>query len=193
VKDRVLGTLLIRLLSVLWRIGRPVPTAHPSPPGLLIHAHTHTVGQVAFEAGEAKNTFGTGRFLMMNTRTTLVPSHHGLRSTIFYKVDEQAVYALKGNISHSGLTIQRLRDQLQMIATCPFQRPSRVRATAASTSSRPLPSCWHHTGGLTLGDASWGSRLPKQASHHLGRIGGCRLQVRELLCRPQGGWVRHAQ
>ncbi|KAG7342495.1 glycerol kinase [Nitzschia inconspicua] len=75
-------------------------------------------GQAAFEPGEAKNTYGTGMFLMMNTGTKPVPSQHGLLTTIAYQLDKQkTVYALEGSVSHSGSTIQWLRDQLQMIST----------------------------------------------------------------------------
>lgn len=73
------------------------------------------VGQAAFEPGEAKNTYGTGMFLMMNTGTKLVPSAHGLLTTIAYQFDNTVHYALEGSVSHSGSTIQWLRDQLQLI------------------------------------------------------------------------------
>jgi len=72
-------------------------------------------GQVAFEPGEAKNTYGTGMFLMMNTGKKLVPSTHGLLTTIAYKINDEVVYALEGSVSHSGSTIQWLRDQLGII------------------------------------------------------------------------------
>ncbi|VEU36300.1 unnamed protein product [Pseudo-nitzschia multistriata] len=72
-------------------------------------------GQVAFEPGEAKNTYGTGMFLMMNTGTKLVPSTHGLLTTIAYKISDEVVYALEGSVSHSGSTIQWLRDQLGLL------------------------------------------------------------------------------
>ena len=73
-------------------------------------------GQCAFTQGEAKNTYGTGLFLMMNTGTRPVPSTHGLLTTIAYQIDSTVVYALEGSVSHSGSTIQWLRDQLQIIS-----------------------------------------------------------------------------
>eukprot|EP00934_Nitzschia_sp_Nitz4_P008309 Nitzschia sp. Nitz4//scaffold22_size323478//90513//92450//NITZ4_000515-RA/size323478-augustus-gene-0.229-mRNA-1//-1//CDS//3329542959//8299//frame0 len=76
-------------------------------------------GQCAFEAGEAKNTYGTGMFLMMNTGKKLVPSTHGLLTTIAYKMDDEVFYALEGSVSHSGSTIQWLRDQLCIISKAP--------------------------------------------------------------------------
>jgi glycerol kinase len=75
-------------------------------------------GQCAFLPGEAKNTYGTGLFLMMNTGTAIVPSTHGLLTTVGYQLgpEEPIHYALEGSISHSGSTIQWLRDQLNMIS-----------------------------------------------------------------------------
>jgi glycerol kinase len=74
-------------------------------------------GQTAFEPGEAKNTYGTGLFLMMNTGTKIVSSKHGLLTTVAYQigVDGEVHYALEGSVSHSGSTIQWLRDQLNLI------------------------------------------------------------------------------
>ena len=72
-------------------------------------------GQCALEPGEAKNTYGTGMFLMMNTGTKPIPSTHGLLTTIAYQLDKEVVYALEGSVSHSGSTIQWLRDQLNII------------------------------------------------------------------------------
>ena len=74
-------------------------------------------GQTAFSPGEAKNTYGTGLVLMMNTGTKVVPSTHGLVTTIAYQIgkDEPVHYALEGSVSHSGSTIRWLRDQLQII------------------------------------------------------------------------------
>lgn len=75
-------------------------------------------GQTAFLPGEAKNTYGTGLFLMMNTGTEAVHSSHGLLTTIAYQIGTGPVnYALEGSVSHSGSTIQWLRDQLNIITT----------------------------------------------------------------------------
>jgi len=74
-------------------------------------------GQTAFLPGQAKNTYGTGMFLMMNTGSEVVPSTHGLLTTVAYQIgmDGPVCYALEGSVSHSGSTIQWLRDQLQII------------------------------------------------------------------------------
>lgn len=75
-------------------------------------------GQCAFFPGEAKNTYGTGLFLMMSTGTERVVSTHGLLTTVGYQLgpDEPIHYALEGSVSHSGSTIQWLRDQVNIIS-----------------------------------------------------------------------------
>jgi glycerol kinase len=74
-------------------------------------------GQTCFSAGEAKNTYGTGCFMLMNTGTKVVPSKSGLLTTLGYKIgDKPAVYALEGSIAITGALVQWLRDNLGMIA-----------------------------------------------------------------------------
>jgi glycerol kinase len=76
-----------------------------------------TVGQVCFAPGEAKNTYGTGNFMLLNTGTELVRSKSGLLTTIGYKFgDEPTVYALEGSIAVTGSAVQWLRDQLGIIS-----------------------------------------------------------------------------
>jgi glycerol kinase len=74
------------------------------------------VGQLCFSPGQAKNTYGTGNFLLMNTGTELVRSGNGLLSTVCYQFGDQApVYALEGSIAVTGSAVQWLRDQLGLI------------------------------------------------------------------------------
>ena len=74
-------------------------------------------GQVCFAPGEAKNTYGTGNFLLLNTGTELVRSENGLLTTVCYKIgDEDPVYALEGSIAVTGSAVQWLRDQLGIIS-----------------------------------------------------------------------------
>ncbi|WP_433003113.1 glycerol kinase GlpK [Kribbella sp. CA-294648] len=76
-----------------------------------------TVGQVCFNPGEAKNTYGTGNFMLLNTGTELVRSKAGLLSTMCYKFgDDAPVYALEGSIAVTGSAVQWLRDQLGIIS-----------------------------------------------------------------------------
>jgi glycerol kinase len=75
------------------------------------------VGQVCFAPGEAKNTYGTGNFLLLNTGTELVRSEHGLLTTVAYRFGDQPVhYALEGSIAVTGSAVQWLRDQLGIIS-----------------------------------------------------------------------------
>ncbi|MEV4128973.1 glycerol kinase GlpK [Nocardia sp. NPDC049707] len=85
--------------------------------GVLGDQQAATVGQVCFRPGEAKNTYGTGNFLLLNTGTELVRSRHGLLTTIAYQFgDEKPVYALEGSIAVTGSAVQWLRDQLGIIS-----------------------------------------------------------------------------
>jgi glycerol kinase len=75
-----------------------------------------TVGQVCFNVGEAKNTYGTGNFMLLNTGTELVRSSNGLLTTVAYQLGDAApVYALEGSIAVTGSAVQWLRDQLRII------------------------------------------------------------------------------
>jgi glycerol kinase len=76
------------------------------------------VGQTCFQAGEAKNTYGTGCFMLLNTGTTPIPSCSGLLTTLGYQLGNQpAVYALEGSIAITGALVQWLRDNLGLIKT----------------------------------------------------------------------------
>jgi glycerol kinase len=76
------------------------------------------LGQVCLAPGEAKNTYGTGNFLLFNTGTELVRSKNGLLSTVCYQLETgQPVYALEGSIAVTGSAIQWLRDQLGIISS----------------------------------------------------------------------------
>ena len=77
-------------------------------------------GQTCFSAGEAKNTYGTSCFMLLNTGTKPVQSKSGLLTTLGYKIgDQPAVYALEGSIAITGALVQWLRDNLGMIKTSP--------------------------------------------------------------------------
>ncbi|MGH3682080.1 MAG: glycerol kinase GlpK [Natronosporangium sp.] len=75
-------------------------------------------GQTCFAPGEAKCTYGTGSFLLLNTGTTPVTSKHGLLTTVGYQIgDQPAAYALEGSIAVTGALVQWLRDNLGIIQT----------------------------------------------------------------------------
>ncbi|MCI7551444.1 MAG: glycerol kinase GlpK [Actinomycetaceae bacterium] len=79
-----------------------------------------TFGQACFEPGMAKNTYGTGCFMLMNTGTEPQPSENGMITTVAYKIgDEPTVYALEGSIAVTGSLVQWLRDNLKIIDSAP--------------------------------------------------------------------------
>ena len=94
--------------------------------GILGDQHAALVGQACFKPGEAKNTYGTGCFLVMNTGRAPVQSKHGLITTLAYKFGAQpAHYALEGSIAISGALVQWLRDNLGII-----EKSSEIEALA---------------------------------------------------------------
>jgi len=86
--------------------------------GILGDQQAATFGQAAFDQGEAKNTYGTGNFLIFNTDTEIIHSKNGLLTTLGYKLgDEPAHYALEGSIAVTGSLVQWLRDNLGIISS----------------------------------------------------------------------------
>lgn len=86
--------------------------------GNLGDQHAATVGQVCFDAGQAKNTYGTGNFMVLNTAGKIVRSAAGLLTTVGYGFEGlETVYALEGSIAVTGAAVQWLRDQLGIIRT----------------------------------------------------------------------------
>jgi glycerol kinase len=84
--------------------------------GILGDQQAALVGQACFKSGEAKNTYGTGCFLLMNTGERPVESRHGLLTTVAYKLSGQpAHYALEGSVAIGGALVQWLRDNLGLI------------------------------------------------------------------------------
>ena len=74
-------------------------------------------GQVCFEEGDVKNTYGTGGFVLVNTGDKIIKSGNGLLSTIAWGIGDEVTYALEGSVFVSGATIQWLRDELGIITT----------------------------------------------------------------------------
>ena len=84
--------------------------------GVLGDQHAATFGQACFAPGDAKNTYGTGNFLLLNTGTEPVSSKHGLLTTVAYRLgDQPTVYALEGSIAVTGSLVQWLRDNLGLV------------------------------------------------------------------------------
>jgi len=73
-------------------------------------------GQVCFQPGDAKNTYGTGCFMLLNTGTEIIKSNHGLLTTVGYKIGKQdPIYCLEGSIAITGALVQWLRDNIGII------------------------------------------------------------------------------
>jgi len=88
--------------------------------GILGDQQAALVGQTCFQAGEAKNTYGTGCFLLMNTGREIVQSHYGLLTTVAFQLKGQpANYALEGSVAITGALVQWIRDNFGLISTSP--------------------------------------------------------------------------
>ncbi len=113
-------TVLPRICSSSEVYGRVSvgPLAGVPVAGDLGDQQAATVGQACYDVGEAKNTYGTGNFMLLNTGTEVVPSQSGLLTTVAYKLGDQAAsYALEGSIAITGALVQWLRDNLGIIQT----------------------------------------------------------------------------
>jgi glycerol kinase len=96
--------------------------------GVLGDQHAALVGQACLGPGDAKNTYGTGNFMLLNTGSRIVPSTSGLLTTLAYAFkDAEAVYALEGSVAVTGSAVQWLRDQLEIIRSA-----DEIEALAAS-------------------------------------------------------------
>ncbi|MCG2785032.1 MAG: glycerol kinase GlpK [Anaerolineae bacterium] len=105
----------IRSSSEVYGTAR-APLGGVAVAGDLGDQHAALFGQTCFQPGEAKNTYGTGCFMLLNTGEAPVESKNGLLTTLAYKIGEQkAVYALEGSIAISGALVQWLRDNLGLI------------------------------------------------------------------------------
>jgi glycerol kinase len=125
--DELLGAfgvpraMLPRILSSSGDFGTIGPSSllrESKVTGILGDQQAATFGQAAFDAGEAKNTYGTGNFLILNTGTEIVHSSHGLITTVAYRLGNDAPrYALEGSIAVTGSLIQWLRDNLGLLGS----------------------------------------------------------------------------
>ena len=99
------------------RVSSEIMTHMPPIMGVAGDQQASLFGHGCFEPGAAKNTYGTGCFMLMNTGETIVESAHGLVSTIGIAEGGKISYALEGSIFHAGSTIQWLRDKMGIIAS----------------------------------------------------------------------------
>jgi glycerol kinase len=127
--------------------------------GILGDQQAALVGQACFQQGEAKNTYGTGCFMLMNTGETPYPSKCGLLTTVGYRFGQgKTVYALEGSIAIAGALVQWLRDNLGLIQN--------------STEIETLARGVEDNGGVTIVPAFSGLYAPHWNSHARGLIGG---------------------
>jgi glycerol kinase len=116
-------------------------------------------GQTCFRPGEAKNTYGTGCFMLLNTGQEIVPSEHGLLTTVAYQIGgDDAIYALEGSIAITGALVQWLRDNLGII-----ENADQVETLAASVEDN---------GGIYFVPAFSGLFAPHWRSDARGVIAG---------------------
>jgi glycerol kinase len=129
------------------------------------------VGQTCFTPGEAKNTYGTGCFMLLNTGTEIVPSEHGLLTTLGYRFgDAPAVYALEGSIAITGALVQWLRDNLDF-----FDRAPQIEALAQQVED---------AGGMYIVPAFSGLFAPYWRSDARGvMVGLTRYITKAHICR----------
>jgi glycerol kinase len=110
----------IRSSSEVYGECRPGVLKGTPVAGILGDQQAATFGQACLEKGMAKNTYGTGNFMLLNTGTEQVPSENGLLTTVCYKIgDQETVYALEGSIAVTGSLVQWIRDNLGMITSAP--------------------------------------------------------------------------
>jgi len=122
-------------------LGRPIPVT-----GMAGDQHASLFGQACWKAGDIKNTYGTGCFMLMNTGDTPVKSQNGLLTTMAWRIGGKPTYALEGSVFMGGATIQWLRDEMKLIT-----RASESEGIAQSVEN---------TGGVYLVPAFTGLGAP---------------------------------
>ena len=113
--------------EVVGRVADGLPCAGVPIAGIAGDQQAATFGQACFAPGQAKSTYGTGAFLVLNTGDAPVPSHHRLLTTVAWKLGDEVRYALEGSIFMAGAIVQWLRDGLGVI-----RRSEDVEALATS-------------------------------------------------------------
>ena len=137
----------------LGQQGRKVPVA-----GIAGDQQAALFGQACFEQGQAKNTYGTGCFILMNTGEKFVKSSNGLLTTIAIGIDDRVTYALEGSVFIAGAVVQWLRDELRLIGS----------ASETEQLAQSIPD----TGGVYLVPAFTGLGAPHWDMYARGTITG---------------------
>ncbi len=146
-------------------LGAEIPIA-----GMAGDQHAALFGQCCFERGMAKNTYGTGCFVLMNTGGTPVQSENGLLTTIAWKIGGQVTYALEGSAFNAGSAIKWLRDEMELIST-----PQEADLLAETVED---------TGGVTFVPAFTGLGAPYWNMYARGALLGITRGTKKAhLCR----------
>jgi glycerol kinase len=141
VLPRVLDTACIVGLLKEDILGAAIPVA-----ALAGDQHAALFGQACFDKGSVKNTYGTGCFMLMNMGQDFCLSHHGLLTTMAWRLDGKPCYALEGSVFVAGAAIQWLRDEMKVISS----------SAESETLARSVPD----TGGVYLVPAFTGLGAP---------------------------------
>ncbi|KAI9216488.1 glycerol kinase [Blastocladiella britannica] len=153
-------------------VGKDLPLAGVPLSGCLGDQQAALVGQKCFAVGEAKNTYGTGCFMLLNTGSEMVPSTHGLLTTAAYDIPALGppAYALEGSVAVGGASIKFLRDNLGLISAT-----AEVNELAAQVS---------HTGGVYFVPAFSGLYAPYWRNDARGVLVGLTSYTdRRHICR----------
>ena len=134
-------------------LGRAIPVT-----GMAGDQHASLFGHACLKAGDIKNTYGTGCFMLMNTGDKPVQSGHGLLTTMAWRIGGKPVYALEGSVFMGGAAIQWLRDEMKLIE----------RASESESIAESVPS----TGGVYLVPAFTGLGAPWWDMYSRGTIVG---------------------
>src|SRR6056300_43624 len=165
--DELLNTLdvpkalLPKVVSSSEKVGESNPKlfGHTIPiAGIAGDQQAALFGQMCIEAGDVKNTYGTGCFCIMNTGDTPVISKNKMLTTIGYQLDGKVVYALEGSVFIAGAAVQWLRDQMGIISSAP-----EIEALAESVENN---------GGVTFIPALAGLGAPYWDAHATGTLIG---------------------
>ncbi len=175
----------IRPSSHVYELAHLDPVRGVPVAGILGDQQAALVGQTCFHVGEAKNTYGTGCFLLLNTGLDATPSAHGLITTVAFQFgNEPARYALEGSVAITGALVQWMRDNLGLIS-----RSSEIEALAASVpdnggvyfvpafSGLYAPYWKHNARGIIAGLTRFSNK------HHLARavLEAAAFQTREVV------------
>ena len=155
---RALLPRIVGSSEVVGVVADGLPCAGSPIAGIAGDQQAATFGQACFTTGQAKATYGTGAFLVLNAGTEPVPSHHRLLSTVAWKLPTEVRYALEGSIFVAGAVVQWLRDGLRVI-----DRSEDVEALATSVPD---------SGGVVLVPAFAGLGAPQWDPYARGTIVG---------------------